>query len=106
MKHAHTPGEWQFNENTNVVWSDIDRNSNNPRICTVTQHDISIAEMEANALLIAAAPYLLEALIEISKIVPKVDKIPRSEYDPEQDYVHLLGAERIALMAIAKATRP
>ena len=67
----------------------------------------TVAERRANNNLIAAAPDLLEenkrlreALEEILKVVPRIDAIPREEYDPHGDYTELLKINRIAFAAL------
>lgn len=51
----HTQAKVAYNSHTQVIWADIERNGNNPRICKVTQHDMSLDEMDANAALICEA---------------------------------------------------
>lgn len=72
MKTKHTKGEW-FSCCTKSDPHFLFAKDGNVSICTFTrkQYDgieIPIEEMQANAKLIAAAPELLEALIEIKKL--------------------------------------
>lgn len=43
---------------------------------------------------------LREAMEEILQIVPRIDAIPREEYDPHGDYTELLKINRMALAAL------
>ena len=63
MKTKHTPGPWTINE-----WPQSDREISigaigTPLIAKAFQRDVSINEQKANARLIAAAPELLQCLI-------------------------------------------
>lgn len=51
-----TPGKWNYNEDTYKVWSEINRNDNNPIICdTSFTHSIRESERTPNGKLIAEA---------------------------------------------------
>lgn len=67
-KARHTPGPW--NTNLGVVWPGD--SSGNP-IAYLNGHCRKLAEDEANARLIAAAPDLLEALKEIMDFIGEKD---------------------------------
>ena len=71
------------------------------------RYEQELAEYAATNALITAAPDLLEenkrlreALEEILKVVPRIDAIPREEYDPHGDYTELLKINRIAFAAL------
>lgn len=61
MSSKHTPGPWAYQEDSDV-YTHIVRGPGNRFICQLAQ--TTSAEIEANARLIAAAPELLDALIE------------------------------------------
>ncbi|MDT3468959.1 hypothetical protein [Stenotrophomonas maltophilia] len=81
----HTPGPWAYQEDSDA-YTHIVRGPNNRFICQLAQ--VTSAEIEANARLIAAAPELLEAL---ERILKGALSLPRF-------------AEELARAAIAKAT--
>lgn len=93
-KVTHTPGPWH--ENDGFIYGD-----NPPLIvcdphCDVADHD----EREANARLIASAPDLLEAVIDLRKELREHIKL-----DVKKHY-SLMVADAAAGTAIAKATKP
>lgn len=75
MEFKGTPGPWVIDE-----WSMTGINSESKHVALVNYshhglpNDVYGDEHEANAHLIAAAPELLEALIEIRKLVSHHDK--------------------------------
>ncbi|MEY0558841.1 hypothetical protein [Providencia sp. PROV113] len=75
MEFKGTPGPWVIDE-----WSMTGINSESKHVALVNYshhglpNDVYGDEHEANANLIAAAPELLEALIEIRKLVAHHDK--------------------------------
>lgn len=89
METKHTQGEWVVKSNSELCWVE----SKTHHIATVSFSN------ESNAKLIAAAPDLLEALIECASILGKTtDDIDK------QLGVDTFYAYRMALDAIQKAT--
>ena len=75
FKNEPTPGKWQYNEDTNWVWSEgCERNGNDPRICKLTLHDTTPEELKANGHLLAASKELLAAL---KKVLDNPEKVKR-----------------------------
>lgn len=70
MTTKHTQGEWKVTTDGQKVTSILDRNDANGfnNVCSINEH---VEEREANAKLIAAAPALLEALIDIDEYCSK-----------------------------------
>lgn len=73
MKTKHTPGEWRVNVGTNLDTFIITARRPNVRqdICTVEFN--SENENRANAKLIAAAPDLLAAMIEVHDFLGHIE---------------------------------
>ena len=64
--NKHTPAPWTID---GLVTKDLDVISPDGRIAMIDCDDIDTETLEANARLIAAAPELLEALIECERCV-------------------------------------
>ena len=67
MKTTHTNGKWKVTTDGQKVTSILDRNDANGfnNICSINEH---VEEREANAKLIAAAPFLLKTLIDMTEM--------------------------------------
>jgi hypothetical protein len=64
MNNTHTPGPWKTDQWSESVWSE------KKRICIIVPQGGSLKPQDKeNAKLIAAAPDLLEALIELQQMV-------------------------------------
>ena len=113
MDTKHTPGPWRlFIDDTGGQWSGwplcIDSANDEEKTVVRTggqwpyEWDSAMSQREAlaNARLIAAAPELLEALIEMER--EKSDYMTRNNLgDPAKEHTN-----KMARSAIAKATQP
>lgn len=76
---THTPAPWFLNKSTydgkltNWLICDSKRGSSKPICESYSLHDFSQEEFEDNANLIAAAPDLLAALIEVDNAMQDID---------------------------------
>jgi len=85
MENKHTKGEWEVTQMLNVI------SKENGKMICATQSNMHSLEIEANAKLIAAAPDLLEAALQI-----------KNEIDTDG---LLQGSYEKLLEAIDKATK-
>lgn len=91
----HTPGPWKFDdESKSVLGPEYDNYGRRHKVCRV---HANLAVSDANAILIAAAPELLEAAQAAESVLARQKWRPEST-DPEA--VALFGLRA----AIAKAT--
>jgi hypothetical protein len=68
-KTTHTPGPWSTGANSTLsIFSPIVNGAYKTTVAEACTQKIGIEEAEANAKLIAAAPDLLQALIEVKRI--------------------------------------
>lgn len=67
----HTPGPWKYSDLTKMVFSLDKSGMDDKGICNVNENNF-----EANAKLIAAAPEMLEALIELRKFYTDTTGLP------------------------------
>ena len=102
MESKHTAGKWTAGKTNNFEYIDIDCDGNH--ITSVYTGIESNPEAEANAKLIAAAPALLEALIEAQKLVEIArNYMPTSIRNSDKFAFENINANYICL-AIHKAT--
>jgi hypothetical protein len=107
-KSKHTPGPWkaqprEFPEGQWFLegqWEVVSTCENERLIAEAAPHIDSDSE-EANARLIAAAPELLEALVDLTRVMPVLPADAKNIRGIEQQYD---AANRAARAAIAKAT--
>lgn len=92
-KRQHTPGPWTLEVGVTVLDKVWDAEGQFPVASFITGRRHDADEGTANAKLIAAAPDLLAALIELEKV----------ESSPHSETVRYLAREQ-ARAAIAKAT--
>lgn len=96
----HTPAKVAYNAHTQVIWADIERNGNNPRICKVGQHDMSLDEMEANALLICEA---FNTANETGKTPAQLAEANRELLAALQSCLNMAGRDAQLVRDIARA---
>lgn len=102
MSAAHTPGPWQYFSGNRSIWS-ADR-----AICGVhgprkAPADYELAEIEANARLIAAAPTTAQMAMEFTLLVERYVRGPDIGQTAVSD-VELSCAMYLLRSHIAKAT--
>ncbi|MBQ0339654.1 hypothetical protein J9236_00165 [Providencia rettgeri] len=68
MEFKHSPAPWKYNSN---ITGDVDDSTGAMVACVYPIYDKNAEEMKANAYLIAAAPELLEVLIDIVEMQSK-----------------------------------
>jgi hypothetical protein len=104
-QNKHTPGPWRVGNSfmESGVFS-----ADGKTIVALThgsaryyRRQEQIAEQDANARLIAAAPELLEALVDLTRVMPVLPADAKNIRGIEQQYD---AANRAAHAAIAKAT--
>ena len=99
----HTPGPWKLNKDKTTVYC-VTRNGDEPGICSTNGEaliPLSREEQEANARLIASAPFLLAALKKVFRLAEN-GVIQRNETGkPQWSLTDEL--KTIARAAIAKA---
>ena len=102
---SHTPGPWSVSNEVEDGWRMVMANGKivanvNPESFSVGVADFLEMPAEANARLIAAAPELLEALIDL---IDKYDSLIDAEYGGTKQEARLLADGNAARAAIAKA---
>jgi hypothetical protein len=104
MKTKHTQGEWAFDDNE--IYSES--TDHGAAICTMntTSAHFTQEEVKANARLIAAAPTMLNALIEAEKLINSIRQyMPKSVQNADRFNFENINANVIKA-AIQKATQP
>jgi hypothetical protein len=99
MDAKHTPGPWEYNEQTKTIRS----KKENFWLATMDSWDGSVNNA-ANARLIAAAPDLLAAL-ENARIALTFYRIEMARDTPGKDYPFGIDCENAARAAVARAKR-
>lgn len=95
MSSKHTPGPWTYQENSDA-YTHIVRGPTNSLICQLAQS--MHVEIEANARLIAAAPEMLEALVNADKLLRSLGFIAEADIPKAGSLGNQIST------AIAKAT--
>jgi hypothetical protein len=100
-KSKHTPGPWraQPREGFEGQWEVVSTCKTGRLIAAAAPH-IDGDPDEANARLIAAAPELLKALVDLMRVMPVLPEAAKTIRGIEQQYD---AANRAARAAIAKA---
>ncbi len=97
MNAKHTPGPWRVSLHLKIVTVEWQKNQREPKeqICDCRFSTCQKLEQEANAHLIAAAPEMLDALIEAEEYISEI--MGPADRDDRPDQANILTKIRNAI---------